>query len=45
MFKCEFIGADALVPNEVRIYYALFYLYWVKSFAMEISMSISGVCI
>ena len=21
MFKCEFVGADVLVPNELRIYY------------------------
>ena len=24
MNKCEFVGADALVPNELRIYYTLF---------------------
>ena len=23
MFKCEFVGADALVPNELKIYYTL----------------------
>ena len=22
MSKCEFVGADALVPNELRIHYA-----------------------
>ena len=31
MFKCEFVGADALVPNELIIYYALFDVYWVKA--------------
>ena len=45
MFKCEFVGADALVPNELRIYYCLLYVYWVKAFVMEVSMSISGNCI
>ena len=41
IFKCEFVGADALVPNELRIYYALFYVYLVKAFVMEVSMSIN----
>ena len=41
MFKCDFVGTDALVPNELRIYYALFYVYWVKAVVMEVSMSIS----
>ena len=45
IFKCEFVGADALVPNELRIYYALFYVYLVKTFVMEVCMSISGFCI
>ena len=45
MFKCEFVGADAFVPNELRIYYTLFYVHWVKAFVMEVSMSISGFCI
>ena len=45
MFKCEFVGADALVPNELRIFYALLYVYWAKAFAMEVSMSISGLYI
>ena len=45
IFKCEFVGADALVPNELRIYYTLFYMCWVKTFVMEVSMSISGLCI
>ena len=45
ILKFEFVGADALVPNELRIYYALFYVYWVKTFVMEISISISGFCI
>ena len=45
MFKCEFIGADALVPNELRIYYALVGVYWVRAFVVEVSMSISGFCI
>ena len=42
MLKCEFVGADALLPNELRIYYALFDVYCVKDFVMEVSMSISG---
>ena len=42
IFKCEIVGADALVPNELRIFYAPFYVYWVKTFVMEASMSISG---
>ena len=41
MFKCEFVGADALAPNELRIYYALFYVYWVKAFVVQVSMCIS----
>ena len=41
MFKYEFVGAYALVPNELRIYYSLFDAYWVKAFVMEVSMSIS----
>ena len=45
IFKCENFGADALVPSELRIYYALFYVYWVKTFVLEVSMSISGFCI
>ena len=45
ILKCEFVGADALVPNELRIYYVLFDVYWVKTFVMEASMSISGFCI
>ena len=45
MFKCEFLGADELVPNKLRIYYALFYVYWVKALELEVSMSISGFCI
>ena len=45
MFKCVFAGADALVPNELRIYYALFDVHWVKAFLMEVSMSISGFCV
>ena len=45
IFKCEFVGADALVPIELRIYYSLFYVYWVKAFVIEVSMSISGFCI
>ena len=44
-YKCEFIGVDVLVPNELRIYCTLFYMYWVKAFAMDVSMSISGFCI
>ena len=34
ILKCEFVGADALVPNELRIYNALFDVYWVKTFEM-----------
>ena len=45
IFKCEFVGSDALVPNELRIYYALFDVYWMKTFVMEASMSISRFCI
>ena len=45
IFKCEFVGADALAPNELRIYYTLYYVYWTKAFVMEVSMSISGVCL
>ena len=45
IFKCEFVGAVALVPNELRIYYALFDVYWVRTFVVEVSMSISGFCI
>ena len=45
IFKCEFVGADALVPNELRTYYTLFEVYCVKTFVMEVSMSISGFCI
>ena len=45
IFKCEFVGEDALVPNELRIYYAPFNVYWVKTFVLEVSMSISGFCI
>ena len=45
IFKCELVGVDVLVHNELRIYYALFYVYWVKVFVMEVSMSISGFCI
>ena len=44
IFKCKFVGANALVPNELRIYYALFDVYWVKTFVMELSISISGFC-
>ena len=45
IFKCEYVGADELVPNELRIYYALFDVYWVKAFVIEVSMYISGfVC-
>ena len=40
MLKCEFVGADALVPDELRIYHALFDVHWVKAFVMEVSMSI-----
>ena len=45
MFKCEFAGTDALVPNELRTYYTPFDVYWVKTLVMEVSMSISGFCI
>ena len=45
IFKCEFVGANALVPNEFRIYYALFDVHWVKTYVMEVSISISGFCI
>ena len=44
IFKCEFVGADALVPNELR-YYALFGVYCVKVFVMKVSLYISGFCI
>ena len=45
IFKCEFIGADAFVRSELRTYHALFYVYYVKTFVLEVSMSISGFCI
>ena len=45
MVKCEFVGAYALVPDEFRIYYALFDVYIVKAFVFEVSMSISGFCL
>ena len=45
MFKCKFVGADARVPNELRIYYTLLDVNWVKAFVMEVYMSISGFCI
>ena len=45
MLKCEFVGADALVPDELRLCYALFDMCWVKAFVMEVSSSISGLCI
>ena len=32
IFKCEFVGADTPVPNELRIYYTLFDVHWVKAF-------------
>ena len=44
ILKCEFVGANALVPNELRTYHALFVVYWMKTFVMEVSMSISGFC-
>ena len=44
MFKCELVRAGALVPNALKIYYVLFYVYWVKALIMEVSMSISGLC-
>ena len=34
MFKCEFVGAGALVPIELRKYYDLFYVHLVKTFVM-----------
>ena len=34
-----------LVLNEWRICYALFDVYWVKAFVMEVFMYISGFCI
>ena len=45
MFKYEFVGEDAIVPSELRIYYTLFDVYLVRAFMMEVSMSISGFCI
>ena len=44
IFKCEFVRANALVPNELSTYYALFYVYWVKTFVLEVSLSISEFC-
>ena len=38
IFKCEFVGVDALVPNDLRIYYALFDVYSMKTFVIEVSM-------
>ena len=38
MFKCEFVGEDALEPNELRIYNSLYDLHWVKAFVMEVSV-------
>ena len=40
IFKCEFVGADVPVPNELRIYYTLFYVYWAKTTVLEVSMYI-----
>ena len=45
MFKCEFVGADALVPDELRTYYTLYDVHWMKASVMEASMSITGICI
>ena len=45
MFKCKFLGAESLVLDELRKYYSLVYVYWVKVFIMEVSMSIGGCCI
>ena len=45
IFKREFVLANALVPNELRIYYTPFDVYLVKTFVLEVSMSISGFCI
>ena len=45
MFKCRVVGADALVPNELRIYYALLDVCWVTAIVLEVSMSINGFCI
>ena len=44
IFKYEFVPANALVPNEFKKYYTLFYVYWVKPFVVEVFMSISGFC-
>ena len=45
IFKCEFVIANALVPNELRICYTPFYVHWVKTLVAEVSMSIGGLCI
>ena len=45
IFKFEFVEVNALVPKELRTYYALFDVHWVKTFVVEVSTSISGFCI
>ena len=45
IFKCEFVGANALVPNELRTYYALIDVHWMKTFVAEVSIYISGFCV
>ena len=40
MFKCEFVGADALVPNELRIYYTHFDMCLVKAIVIDVSISV-----
>ena len=45
MFNWKFVVSDALVANELSIHYALFDVFWVKAFVMEVSMYISGLCV
>ena len=42
MFKCEFVGTETLVPNELRIYNTPFDVCWVKASVLEASMSMNG---
>ena len=45
IFKCEFVEVNALVPKELRTYYAPFDVHCMKIFVVEVSTSISGFCI
>ena len=45
MSKCEFDGADAPVPNGLKMYYSLFDVHLMKTFVIGVSMSISRFCV